>query len=85
MYVIIVYDVIDNSNNINKICKRYLNWVQNSVFEGEITENKLKILKKLIKEKSKNIDSILIYTTTNKNNIQKEFIGYEKNEISNFI
>ncbi|MEI6679514.1 MAG: CRISPR-associated endonuclease Cas2 [Mariniphaga sp.] len=25
-----------------KLCRRYLNWIQNSVFEGEITEVILK-------------------------------------------
>ncbi|MFB6306786.1 MAG: CRISPR-associated endonuclease Cas2, partial [Flavobacteriales bacterium] len=27
-----------------KLCRQYLNWIQNSVFEGEITEVKLKEL-----------------------------------------
>ncbi len=42
MYVIVVYDV--NVGRVNKVCKflrMYLNWVQNSVFEGELTESEL--------------------------------------------
>lgn len=27
-----------------KLCRRYLNWIQNSVFEGEISEVRLKEL-----------------------------------------
>ncbi len=39
MYVIVTYDV--NEKRVNKVCKKlkeYLNWTQNSVFEGEITK-----------------------------------------------
>lgn len=43
MFVILVYDV--NSSRcakVMKICKKYLHHVQRSVFEGMITESKLK-------------------------------------------
>ncbi|NIS39069.1 CRISPR-associated endonuclease Cas2, partial [Candidatus Saccharibacteria bacterium] len=46
MYVILVYDV--NQKRVGKmlkLCRRYLHWIQNSVFEGEITLVKLKELK----------------------------------------
>lgn len=37
MYVIIVYDIEeDRVDRVNKILKRFLNWRQNSVFEGEL-------------------------------------------------
>jgi len=39
LYVIIVYDV--GEERVNKVriyLKQYLNWVQNSVLEGELTE-----------------------------------------------
>ena len=39
MYAIIVYDI--EEERVNKVCKylrRYLNWVQNSVFEGDLTK-----------------------------------------------
>ncbi len=45
MYVILVYDI--NQKRVGKmlkLCRKYLNWIQNSVFEGEITEVKLKEL-----------------------------------------
>jgi len=46
VYYIIVYDV--EEKRVNKVCKllrRYLHWVQNSVFEGELSEGKLAELK----------------------------------------
>jgi len=63
MYVIMVYDI--NEERVNKVLKigrRYLNWMQNSVLEGEITKAKLvKLkmeLKRIIEEEE---DSIIFY------------------------
>jgi CRISPR-associated endonuclease Cas2 len=45
MYVILVYDFGEKRvNKMLKLCRKYLNWIQNSVFEGEISEAKLKEL-----------------------------------------
>ena len=45
MYVILVYDCGEKRvNKMLKLCRKYLNWIQNSVFEGEISEVKLKEL-----------------------------------------
>jgi CRISPR-associated protein Cas2 len=39
MYVIVVYDVgIERLNKVRIFLKQYLNWVQNSVLEGELTK-----------------------------------------------
>lgn len=41
MFVILVYDInIKRNKKVLKICRRYLNHVQKSVFEGVITEAK---------------------------------------------
>jgi CRISPR-associated protein Cas2 len=46
MYVILVYDVGQKRvGKMLKLCRKYLNWIQNSVFEGEITHVKLEELK----------------------------------------
>lgn len=43
MYVILVYDIdAKRVGKMLKLCRRYLNWIQNSVFEGELTDVKLK-------------------------------------------
>ena len=86
MQIILVYDISSgNSQKIFKLCKQYLNWVQNSVFEGELTDSKYKILKNNIKEFSNNEDSFLIYKIKNIKNVEKEIICNEKNNISIFI
>ena len=45
MYVIVVYDVGEKRvGKMLKLCRQYLCWIQNSVFEGELSEVKLKEL-----------------------------------------
>ena len=45
MYVVLVYDIGERRvAKMLKLCRQYLIWIQNSVFEGEITEVKLKEL-----------------------------------------
>lgn len=80
MFVIFVYDV--NQKRVNKVLKtarKYLNWVQNSVLEGEITEGnfkKLKIeLKRIIKEDE---DSLIFYTFESLKYSSREIIGLKK-------
>ena len=87
MYVIIVYDI--EQKRVAKVCKflrRYLNWVQNSVFEGEITPAKFKEvkigLKKIIKKDS---DSILFYKFRDLSLLKRETMGIEKNPTDTFI
>lgn len=87
MYCIIVYDV--EQKRVNKVCKflrKYLFWIQNSVFEGELKDSdfiKIKIGLEKIIEKDK--DSIIIFSFDRPKWIKKEIIGKEKNEISQFI
>jgi len=63
MFVILVYNVKEERvQKVLKTCRKYLTWVQNSVFEGEITEAKLRILKDELKEIiDENYDSVIIY------------------------
>ena len=50
MFIILVYDVGEKRvAKVLKKCRQYLYWVQNSVFEGEITPAKLKMLKEELK------------------------------------
>ena len=45
MYIILVYDCGEKRvAKMLKLCRQYLNWIQNSVFEGEISEVKLQEL-----------------------------------------
>lgn len=81
MFVIITYDITDMKrlNRTRKLLRKYLEWTQNSVFEGEITESNLKkCLNELNQVICKNEDSIYLYKVKNINNIKKELVGIEK-------
>lgn len=80
MFVILVYDVEEKRvYKVHKICSKYLTWVQNSVFEGEITEAQLRILKDELKEVIDNTrDSIIIYKFRTKAYYEREDIGIKK-------
>lgn len=87
MYIILVYDIgVERVNQVRAFLKRYLNWIQNSVFEGDLTEGELAQIKSglsgLIRESE---DSIIVFKTSNKKWVDKEIIGVEKSEVSTFI
>ncbi len=87
MYVILVYDIEEKRvNKMLKLCRRYLNWIQNSVFEGELTDVKLKELlseAKDIMDEAK--DSIIVFKSRQVKWLDKMVIGVEKNNLDNFI
>jgi CRISPR-associated protein Cas2 len=69
-----------------KLCRQYLNWIQNSVFEGEITEAKLKELV----YRAKNImdmdcDSLILFSSREERWLEKQIFGKEKNEPGNIL
>jgi CRISPR-associated protein Cas2 len=87
MYVILVYDIGEKRvGKMLKLCRRYLNWIQNSVFEGEITPVKLQELlvkaKEIIKREE---DSIIIFKNRDEKWLEKQVIGREKNNLDTFI
>ena len=85
MYVIIVYDVgVDRVNKIKAFLRQYLHWVQNSVFEGDLTESEYMIVKDGIKNIiDTNADSVIVYKS--RYNPNKEVFGIEKNELENIL
>lgn len=87
MFVILSYDVHRKRvNKVHKIAKKYLNWIQNSVFEGELTMAQLAKLKSQIDEVIKpNYDSIVFYIYPNANFISKKFIGIDKSWLTSNI
>ena len=82
MFAIVVYDAgVKRDPKILKTCRRYLNWVQNSVFEGEITEGKyLKLKKELEMIINKQHDYVLIYLWQNDRYLSRIGLGTPKVE-----
>ena len=87
MYVILVYDIGERRvGKMLKLCRKYLNWIQNSVFEGEITEVKMEELK--IKAKGimeMDIDSLIIFQTRQEKWLEKVIVGRERSTLDNII
>lgn len=87
MYVILVYDIGEKRvGKMLKLCRRYLSWIQNSVFEGEITEVKLKELQaaaRRIMDEDK--DSVILFKSREQRWLDKQIIGKERSSTDNFL
>lgn len=92
MYIILVYDIVMDEKGkkilpkIYKLCKKYLSHIQNSVFEGELSEAQalqleLEIKKYIRKDK----DSIIVFHTRNEKWLKKEFWGKVDDKTSMFL
>ena len=92
MYVILVYDIASSNGGGKRVgkmlkhCRKYLNWIQNSVFEGEITEVKFKEMilgaKQIMDEET---DSLIMFKSRNQKWLDKQVVGKERMEIDNFL
>ena len=74
---------------VAKVCKylrQHLNWVQNSVFEGELTKAQLARVKSgLFTIIDESEDSVLIYQMRHEKWMDKQVIGIEKNPVTNLL
>jgi len=87
MYVVIVYDV--EQERVAKVCqylRRFLHWVQNSVFEGEVTEAQLERIKQGLRRfVDEEYDSIYIYCLPHEKYLKKQVLGKEKAPIAQIL
>lgn len=80
MFVILVYDIGEKRvAKVLKTSRKYLYWVQNSVFEGEISEANFLLLKnelhKIINERE---DSLIFYKSRTRAYSEREIVGIKK-------
>ena len=86
MYVILVYDIDQKRvGKMLKLCRRYLHWIQNSVFEGEITEVKLKELIIQARTIMNDKDSLIIFKSRDEKWLDKEVHGSERSGVDNIL
>ena len=75
-----VYDINEKRvNKVLKIARKYLNWIQNSVLEGEISQanfTKLKLELQEIIDATE--DSIVFYLMRTTRYTKREIMGVEK-------
>jgi CRISPR-associated protein Cas2 len=87
MYVILVYDInVDRVDRVRKFLRQSLIWVQNSVFEGQLTEaqfERVRVgLKEMIDEAE---DAIVIYQLSSQKWVNRSTLGLEKNPTDNLL
>lgn len=82
MKVILIYDISvlqkedqRRLTKVMKIARRYLHHVQKSVFEGELTEGKLRKLEyEILNEVDRRRDSVIIYTFPDSLNFERRIL-----------
>ncbi|SKA23151.1 CRISPR-associated protein, Cas2 family [Marinactinospora thermotolerans DSM 45154] len=77
MFVVVVYDTLAERNPaILKTCRRYLHWVQRSVFQGELSAAQYRSFTEAIKHLiDPSYDSVLIYRMQGPHMVRTETIG----------
>jgi len=85
-YYIAVYDV--NQKRVRKMLKlfrRYLTWIQNSVFEGELTHSQFKSLETEADQLMKDSDGVIFYQLRDERYVDRISLGKEKAERTRFL
>lgn len=81
MFVIVVYDVaVEKNREVLTFLRTRMNWIQNSVFEGDLTEAQLREVKTRLESvaNSSSGDSIVVYELGSEKYVEKTVIGEEK-------
>ena len=86
MYIIAVYDMGEKRVvKMLKLCRRYLSRIQNSTFEGEISEAGLSALRAEANVIMEEQDSLIIFKVRQEKWLEKEIIGEERAETGTFL
>lgn len=76
MKVIAVYDMdAKRGREVRKICSRYLNPVQRSVFEGELTERQYKELRDALRKYIREEDQLVFYIVRDPKWLRRDYLG----------
>jgi CRISPR-associated protein Cas2 len=69
-----------------KLCRKYMNWIQNSVFEGEMTEVQLKeLLFEARRIMNEDEDSLILFKNRDKRWLDKQIVGVERQSTDDFL
>lgn len=87
MYIIAVYDVAaERTNKMLKLCRQYLNWIQNSTFEGSLSRVQLLELEAEAREiMDEQHDSFILFQITHVHRLNRLVIGQEKMKTDQFL
>lgn len=86
-YFIAVYDIGEKRvGKMLKLFRQYLNWVQNSVFEGSLTHAQYEALQTRTKTLMEpDHDSVIFYELRDERYAEREVLGTEKGNRSQFL
>ena len=87
LYVIIAYDVsVERVNKVKSYLRTQLTWIQNSLFEGEITESRyMEIRKNLLDIINEQEDNVVIYKFSSPNIMERENYGMKKGDPNDIV
>lgn len=86
MFVVAVYDVDQKRNrDVLSFLRTHMDWVQNSVFEGEVTMSELRNIKEELSSIISTGDSVIIYVLGSDTYVEKEVIGTEKGDTERIL
>lgn len=85
--MIVVYDIGEKRvGKVLKLCRQYLNRIQNSVLEGELSEAKLREFKSKINAIiDPKCDSVIIFSNKMGVSMQKQILGAMPVSTDNFL
>ena len=86
-YFIAVYDVnVKRGPKMLKLFRQYLSWVQNSVFEGELTDAQFQELQaKARAQMEEGADSVIFYRLRDERYAERTTLGTERGERGRFL
>nr|WP_206537081.1 CRISPR-associated endonuclease Cas2 [Haloferax mucosum] len=86
MYIIVVYDMrADRTRLMLNFLRKYLTHVQNSVFEGAVTEGDLETIRNHTQSLLKPDESAIIYRIGSDKYVERTVIGDDPTDDSQFL
>lgn len=85
-YYICVYDVsVDRVRKALRLFRRYLTWVQNSVFEGELSSAQFAELEAEVQKLFEESDSLIVYQIRTGRYFERHVIGTERGNLGRIL
>lgn len=87
MLAIVVYDTaVERNAAVLRTCRKYLHWVQGSVFQGELSRAQVARLKsELHSHLVPDYDSVVLYLVPDGTNITRDVLGRDKCQGDNVL
>ncbi|WP_128478293.1 CRISPR-associated endonuclease Cas2 [Halorussus pelagicus] len=86
VYVVVVYDVqADRTHLLLNFLRQYLTHVQNSVFEGDVTEGDLETIENRLDSLLEPDESTIIYEVSSEKLLDRSVFGEDPTEDRRFL